>query len=173
MKNHYDLLPNEQMDSVIGLLHSMVSYNYQRLKVLVDGLAQEEIDYHGIGHQSNSIAQQLRHLAVVDLHWVYRLQESNIPVDLYNHYGPMYGEDGRLPQIMNVPLEILLEEYDYVQQLFKNVCQQLTDGDLEKMVPFGKDNEKTATVRWGIWHIADHSRHHYANIAHIRKNFGK
>ncbi|WP_157756145.1 hypothetical protein [Paenibacillus crassostreae] len=37
---HYDFLPDEHMDPVIGLLHSMVVYNYQRLSSLVDGLTQ-------------------------------------------------------------------------------------------------------------------------------------
>ncbi len=73
----------------------------------------------------------------------------------------MYDEKGKLLQVKNIPLESLLVEYDDVQQLFKDVCFQLSDEDLVKKVPFGNENEKTATVRWGIWHIADHSRHHY------------
>jgi uncharacterized damage-inducible protein DinB len=166
---HFDFLPNEQMDPVIALLHSMVVYNYQRLRGLVDGLTQEEIDYQGANKEFNSIAQLLRHLAVVDLHWVYRLRASNMPDELKEHYGPMYDEDGKLPQIKNVTLETLLEEYDNVQQLLKDACLQLLDEDLVRNVTFGNENEKTATIRWGIWHIADHSRHHYANIAHTKK----
>jgi len=164
---HYDFQLDEQMDPAIGLLHSMVVYNYQKLKSLVDGLTQEEIDFKGNNNELNSIAQLLRHLAVVDLHWVYRLQYSNIPEDLKKRYGSMYDEEGKLPHIKHIPLETLLEEYDSVQQFFKNVCLQLSDQDLIKIVPFGNGN--TATVRWGIWHIADHSRHHYANIAHLKK----
>ncbi|OBY80950.1 hypothetical protein BBG47_03730 [Paenibacillus sp. KS1] len=34
-------------------------------------------------------------------------------------------------------------------------------------VPF--ENGHEATIRWGIWHIADHSRHHFANIVFMKK----
>src|SRR5690606_34951585 len=127
----------ERMDQVVGLLHSMVVYNYQRLKGLVAGLTQEEIDYQGNNHEFNSIAQLLRHLAVVDLHWVYRINGVPIPDQLREHYGPMYNEDGKLPQVKNVPLELLLEEYDYVQHLFREACLQLSDEDLVRTVSFG------------------------------------
>ncbi|OLR82050.1 cytosolic protein [Bacillus cereus] len=28
---------------------------------------------------------------------------------------------------------------------------------------------ETATIRWGIWHIADHNRYHQAHISRLRK----
>ncbi|WP_433617094.1 DinB family protein [Paenibacillus cellulositrophicus] len=46
---------------------------------------------------------------------------------------------------------------------------QLTDADLEKTVTFGHENEKQATIRWGIWHMADHNRYHQAHINLLRK----
>lgn len=169
----FDFELNIQMDPVIGMLHAMVDHNYQRLRRLVEGLTQEEIDYKGANNEHNSIAQLLRHLAVVDLHWAYRLQISNVPDELNEHYGPMYDEDGKLPFVKGIHLETLLEEYDFVQHIFKEACLHLTDHDLTKTVRFGLQNEKTATVRWGIWHMADHSRHHYANVAHMKKLLGK
>ncbi|OWA33536.1 hypothetical protein B9G55_22820 [Saccharibacillus sp. O16] len=139
----------------------MVIYNYQRLKRLVGGLTQEEIDYKGTNNELNSIAQLLRHLAVVDLHWVYRLQSMDIPKELKERFGSMYDADGKLPFIKDISLETLLGEYDYIQDQLKDVCTKLSDDDLVRIVPF--ENGNTATIQWAIWHVADHSRHHYAN----------
>ncbi|WFR65731.1 hypothetical protein P9222_13715 [Paenibacillus amylolyticus] len=32
-------------------------------------------------------------------------------------------------------------------------------------------NEKQATIRWGLWHMADHNRYHQAHINQLRKWF--
>jgi hypothetical protein len=69
----FDLRPNNKMDHIVGLLHATVTDTYLRLKELVRDMTQEEIDYKGPNGDLNSTAQLLRHLAVVDLHWVYRL----------------------------------------------------------------------------------------------------
>ncbi len=158
----YDFTPEPQMSPVIGLLHAAVKYNYDRLKRMVDGLTQDEIDYRGPLGESNSIAQLLRHLMVVDLHWVYRLQSKEFPLELIKSFGPMYDQDGKLPMVKNIPLHALLDDYERIQQMFREVCLTLTDDDLPKTVPY--ENGNSATVRWGIWHIADHSRHHQAHI---------
>jgi uncharacterized damage-inducible protein DinB len=163
----YDLNPEEHMAPIVGLLYSMVTYNYLRLKRLVDGLTQEGIDYKGPNNELNSIAQLLRHLAVVDLHWVYRLQSSDIPNELKEKFGPMYDQDGKLPLVNNISLKTLIKEYDHIQEMFRSVCEGLRDNDLLNVVPF--ENGNSSTVKWGIWHVADHSRHHYANIAYIKK----
>ncbi|KIL36334.1 hypothetical protein SD71_08575 [Cohnella kolymensis] len=157
------------MSPTVGLLHSMVTYNYQRLNRLVIGLTQDQIDYKGPNNELNSIAQLLRHLAVVDLHWVYRLQSSEVPSELTGKFGPMYDEEGKLPSVRNVPLHVLLEEYEQIQDMFREVCKKLSDADLDKVVPF--ENGNSSTIRWGIWHIADHSRHHYSSIVQLKKSF--
>lgn len=163
----YDLSRDPQMSPVVGLLHAMVKYNFERLKRLVSDLTADEMDYTGVNKDQNSIAQLLRHLTVVDLHWVYRLQAAAMPVELQEQFGPMYDENGKLPIVRNIPLQILLDEYEHIQQMFRMVCLQKTDDDLLTIVPFENGNQ--ASVRWGIWHIADHSRHHYANIAALKK----
>ncbi|PWN15864.1 hypothetical protein CU072_09865 [Bacillus thuringiensis] len=28
---------------------------------------------------------------------------------------------------------------------------------------------ENATIRWGVWHIADHNRYHQAHISRLRK----
>lgn len=163
----YDFQPNSEMSPTIGLLHGMVTYNFERVARLVQGLTQKQLDYKGPGSNRNSIAQLLRHLAVVDLHWVYRLQSKDIPNEQKEQFGPMYDSLGKLPMVENLSLETMLEQYRQIQNLLTEVCKGLTDDKLEDLVPF--ENGNSATVRWGIWHIADHSRHHYANIAHLKK----
>jgi hypothetical protein len=50
--------------------------------------------------------------------------------------------------------------------MFESVCIGLTDADLNRRVYY--ENGSEATIRWGIWHIADHSRYHQANIKHLK-----
>lgn len=163
----FDLEPDPQMSPTIGLLHATVKYNFRRLKRLVKDLTQEEIDYKGPNGKDNSIAQLLWHLAVVDLYWVFRLQSTSVPDELMEKYGPMYDDDGKLPNVARVSLKTLLDQYEVIQEMLREVCLKLTDEDLCREVPF--ENGNLATVRWGTWHIADHSRHHYANIVHMKK----
>lgn len=163
----FDFSPDSEMTPVIGLLHAAVKYNFVRLKQLVEDMTQEEIDYKGPNQELNSAAQLLRHLAVVDLHWVYRLQSKSVPAAYRERFGPMYEEDGKLPMINGISLKALLDEYEEIQDMFRKVCLSKTDDDLSEIVPYG--NENNATVRWGIWHIADHSRHHYADMVRLKK----
>ena len=51
--------------------------------------------------------------------------------------------------------------------MFKSICFELTDKDLNKTVEYENGNE--ATIQWGIWHIADHNRYHQAHINQLRK----
>jgi len=44
---------------------------------------------------------------------------------------------------------------------------KLTENDLTQEVFYEKG--ETATIRWGIWHIADHNRYHQAHISQLRK----
>lgn len=43
----YDFNPDPRMSPTVGLLHAAVTYNYERLKRLVAGLNQTDIDYRG------------------------------------------------------------------------------------------------------------------------------
>jgi uncharacterized damage-inducible protein DinB len=163
----FDLSHATEMTPIMGLLFGMVSYNNERLTRSVYGLNQEQIDFKGMNNDLNSIAQLLRHLTVVNLYWVYRLQSLTLPESLKEKFGPMYDDDGKLPSIKDVSLQTLLEEYDQTQKMLRDVCLMKTDSELDQVVPF--ENGNTATVRWGIWHIADHSRHHSANIVQLKK----
>ncbi|MBE5103368.1 DinB family protein, partial [Bacillus aryabhattai] len=62
------------MESSVALLYATVADTYKRLKLLVMDVDQEELFFKGVNNEMNSIGQLLRHLAVVDLHWVYRFR---------------------------------------------------------------------------------------------------
>ncbi len=53
--------------------------------------------------------------------------------------------------------------------MFKSVCYQLTDDQLNHIVDY--EAEKQATIQWGIWHMAAHNRYHQAHIHQLRKWF--
>lgn len=50
-------------------------------------------------------------------------------------------------------MNTLMSKYEGVLRMLKDSCTQLTDADLDKVVTFGHENEKQATIRWGLWHM--------------------
>lgn len=107
----------------------------------------------------------------MDLTWVYRIKDEVIPLDLEEKYGPMLDENNQLPQLKGISLEVLLNDYDDVINMIKSLCYQLTDKQLNQLVEYKNGNE--ATIKWGIWHIADHNRYHQAHIIQLRKWFSQ
>ncbi|MBG9587590.1 DinB family protein [Cytobacillus firmus] len=155
------------MDPILGMLYSMVDGNYQRLKSLVVGMSQEKLEYKGPKQKYNSAAQLLRHLAYVDLKWVYRIKGEVMPIELEREFGPLLDENDQLPLVRGLSLDVLLNQYDDVIGMIKSVCYELTDEQLNQTVEY--EDGKIATIRWGIWHIADHNRYHQAHINLLHK----
>lgn len=165
----HDLKSDETMTPIVGMLFSAVKENYQRLQLITTGMKQEEIDYRGPDNKINSTAQLIQHLLYVDLNWVYRIKGQALPSSLKQQHGPMLDENNRLPMVKGISANELLANYDDVLRMLKDSCIPLTDADLDRVVTFGHENEKQATIRWGIWHIADHSRYHQAQVNQLRK----
>lgn len=165
----YDLHGEENMSPIVGILYSTVKENSQRLQFITDGMSQEEVDYKGLNNNFNSTAQLIKHITYVDLNWVYRINGQSIPHSLNERYGPMLDATNRLPMVNGKSLNTLMSNYEGVLTMLKDTCIQLTDADLDKVVTFGHENEKQATIRWGLWHIADHNRYHQAHINQLRK----
>ncbi|MCR8843316.1 DinB family protein [Paenibacillus sp. SC116] len=168
-----DLKGEANMSLIVGMLYSAVKENCQRLKLISDGMSQEEVDYKGLNNIFNSTAQLIRHLMYVDLNWVYRIKGEPLPQSLQEKYGPMIDENNRIPIIDGVSWSTLISQYNGVMEMLKDACAHLTDADLDRVVTFGHDNEKQATIRWGLWHIADHSRYHQAQINQLRRWFNE
>jgi uncharacterized damage-inducible protein DinB len=165
----YDLKGESEMSTIVGILYSAVKENSQRLHLITEGMSQEEVDYRGPRNKFNSTAQLLKHILYVDLNWVYRIKGQPLPNSVKEQYGPMIDENNRLPMIKGMSIDKLFENYNNIIMMFKDSCVQLTDADLDKLVTFGHENEKKATIRWGIWHMADHSRYHQAQINQLRR----
>lgn len=165
----YDLQGETNMSPIVGMLFSAVKENNQRLKLITEGMSQEEVDYKGPNSNYNSTAQLIKHLLYVDLNWVYRIKREPLSHTLKEQYGPMIDENNRIPMIKGESLNALMSNYEDVIKMLEDTCTQLTDADLDKVVTFGHENEKQATIRWGLWHIADHSRYHQAHINQLRK----
>ncbi|NGY88694.1 DinB family protein [Bacillus megaterium] len=165
-----DLKLDSEMEQTVALLYATVADTYKRLKGLVKGVEIEELNYTGPTGDMNSIGQLLKHLAVVDLHWVYRFRGQPIPLEIKKRFGPLLDSYGKLPTISkNTTFLELMRNYEAVQKLFCFECRNLSNKDINKVVVYEKD--KKATIRWGIWHIADHSRYHQAHIALLRRYY--
>ncbi|WP_458123708.1 DinB family protein [Paenibacillus sp. Z3-2] len=167
----HDLQGEVDMSPVVGMLFSAVTENGQRLKSITEGMSQEEVDYKGVENQFNSVAQLIRHIMFVDLNWVYRIKGAVLPQPLIEQYGPMIDENNRLPLVQGLSRDTLISQYEGVLTLLKETCAHLADSDLDRVVTFGHQNEKQATIRWGLWHMADHNRYHQAHINQLRKWF--
>ncbi|MES9700733.1 DinB family protein [Bacillus sp. JJ927] len=162
-----DLEMDKEMHPTVALLYATVKDTYKRLKILVSDITQEELDYKGSTGNLNSIGQLLKHLSVVDLHWVYRLKNESIPTNIELEYGPMIHPNGKLPSVNNESTNKLIKAYDRVPEMFHLECKRLSEDDLNQVVSY--ENGKRATIRWGIWHIADHNRYHQAHISLLKK----
>ncbi|WP_246310898.1 DinB family protein [Paenibacillus xylanilyticus] len=171
MTNINDLSPDPAMTPVVGLLHAMVNYNDERLIRLVKDMSAEELQFKGPAHDVNSTAQLLRHISVVLLHWVFRLQSQEVPAGYTEKYGPMFDADGKLPLIPDLTIQTWLQEHSSIREMFRSVCLSLQDHDLERVVPY--ENGEGAVIRWSLFHIADHCRHHYAHIVYLRRTYSE
>ncbi|MGQ4666557.1 DinB family protein [Metabacillus halosaccharovorans] len=165
----YDLQGEANMSQIVGILYSTVKENSQRLQSITAGMSQEEVDYKGPKNKYNSTAQLIKHIMYVDLNWVYKIKGKPLPDSLKEQYGPMIDENDRLPMVKGIALNTLMDQYEGVLETVKDTCIHLTDSDLDKVVTFGHENEKKATIRWGLWHMADHNRYHQAHINQLRK----
>ncbi|WP_026674037.1 DinB family protein [Alkalihalobacterium bogoriense] len=165
----FDLKGEPTMSPIVGMLFSAVKENNRRLQFITSGMSQEEVDYQGPQQNDNSTAQLIRHLTYVDLNWLYRIKGETLPISLMEKYGPMIDDNDKLPLVKGKSRNTLMTDYEMVMKKLEETCTQLTDADLDRVVLFGHENEKQATIRWGLWHIADHSRYHQAHINQLRK----
>ncbi|MCZ6943290.1 DinB family protein, partial [Bacillus mycoides] len=158
-----DLHLEKDMNPNVAILYATVTDTFKRLQRLVEGIEKNELSYKGSENNENNIGQLLQHLAVVDLHWLYRLKGEEVPQLLENKCGPMLNEKGKLPSLRKHTLQELMKDYEAVQHMFYEECMKLTENDLTREVFYEKG--ENATIRWGIWHIADHNRYHQAHIS--------
>ena len=80
-------------------MYATVADTFNRLQRLVEGTEENELSYKGSENNENSIGQLLQHLAVVDLHWVYRFKEKMFRQHLKINMNYMLNEVGELPSL--------------------------------------------------------------------------
>ncbi|MFK3937532.1 DinB family protein [Alkalihalobacillus sp. NPDC078783] len=163
-----DLQTEHPMQPVTNLLYAAIEENYQRLCSIVKGINQELLDYKGEGGEENSIAQLIKHLSYVDLLWVYRFKGGHIPNELETKYGPMVDGEGNIPDVSGVPLECIITDYQKVIDQLQDFCLSIYDEHLSDIVEYETEQ---ATIRWGLWHLSDHSRYHQAHINLLIKTY--
>lgn len=129
-----DLYLEKNMNPQVAILYATVADTFKRLQKLVEGTDEKELSFKGLKNNENSIGQLLQHLAVVDLHWVYRLKGEPVPLALDNIYGPMLNEVGELPSLRKHTLQQLMQDYEAVQHMFYEECLKLTENDLTREV---------------------------------------
>lgn len=129
-----DLYLEKNMNPQVAILYATVADTFKRLQKLVEGTDEKELSFKGLKNNENSIGQLLQHLAVVDLHWVYRLKGEPVPLALDNIYGPMLNEAGELPSLRKHTLQQLMQDYEAVQHMFYEECVKLTENDLTREV---------------------------------------
>lgn len=91
-----DLKGESKMDPIVGILYSAVDGNYKGLISIVAGMSQEELDYKGPNQKYNSTAQLIRHLAYVNLNWVFRIKGELVQKLLQDKYGPMLDKNNEI-----------------------------------------------------------------------------
>ncbi|BAB04544.1 DinB family protein [Halalkalibacterium halodurans] len=171
MRTHFDFLEQPEMDTSVGLFYAMVEENVDRLHHLIEDVTEEELYYKGSDGDENSMAQLLNHLTYVDVRWVFRIKGEALPDSLEAEHGPMVDKDGKLPVVTSLSVQELIEKQRYVLALLKETCQALHDDDLARWIPY--EEERQATIRWGLWHMADHHRYHQAHINRLRLSYAK
>ncbi|MBM0066384.1 DinB family protein [Alkalicoccobacillus gibsonii] len=163
-----DLQTTHPMHPITNLLFAAIEENYQRLCSIVKDIDQEVLDFKGVGGEENSIAQLIKHLSYVDLLWVYRFKGELIRDELETKYGPMVDGEGNIPDVNGISLDSLLMDYHNVIEQLQDFCLSVYDEHLTDIVEY--DTEQ-ATIRWGLWHLADHSRYHQAHINTLIKTY--
>ena len=129
-----DLYLEKNMNPQVAILYATVADTFKRLQKLVEGTDEKELSFKGLKNNENSIGQLLQHLAVVDLHWVYRLKENPFHWHLIIYMDLMLNEAGELPSLRKHTLQQLMQDYEAVQHMFYEECLKLTENDLTREV---------------------------------------
>ncbi|PFS59304.1 hypothetical protein COK41_19970 [Bacillus cereus] len=127
-----DLHLEKNMNPQVAILYGTVTDTFKRLQKLVEGTDEKELFFKRSENNENNIGQLLQHLAVVDLHWVYRLKGEAVPLALENIYGLMLNEVGKLPSLRKYTLQQLMQDYEAVQRMLYEECMKLTENDLTR-----------------------------------------
>lgn len=148
---------------------ALVEDAYLRLTRRIGEMSEAALHYAPPG-SVNSTAMLLRHLAVVDLHYLHAIMGKAVPEELARKYGPFEDEQGQIPQVEGATGAQLLEEYREVLQMGRAYMEGLTDEDATRPVTIAWWPQP-ATVRYVLWHMASHSSFHQGQIVRLNAAF--
>jgi uncharacterized damage-inducible protein DinB len=160
-------LQNPGLPPILGQAFSQLEDAFNKLSRRTQEMSQEELEYVGPAGSINSTATLLGHLAVVDLGYLYCIKGEPMSPELEEAYGPYQTEDGKLPQVTGKSVGELLDRYQQVLGMIREYLQTLSDEDATRQVNIDWWSEP-ATVRYVLWHIANHSMFHQGHIERLR-----
>lgn len=150
----------------LALLFGQVETAERFLVWLTQRCSQEEMEYRGPAGDRNSIATLILHIAGCNLMWVYPiLQDRPVPEELQGRF-ILHEGDGPMPAVVGLPAAELLDRHRESVAHLREYLLTLSDADLDRTVSMGPEVE--ATIRWGLWHIAEHSMLHQGHIRWLR-----
>jgi uncharacterized damage-inducible protein DinB len=162
-------LQSPGLPPILGQAFSQLEDAFSKLSRRVQDMSQEELEYVGpAGSISiNSTAMLLGHLAAVDLGYLYCIKGEAVPADLNADYGLDETEDGKLLPVTGKSVRELLDRYQQVLGMVRECLHTLSDEDATRQVSIEWWPEP-ATVRYVLWHMANHAMFHQGHIERLR-----
>ncbi len=115
------------------------------------------------------LKDMLFHVIEVEDGWV-QGDIQHLPL-LQERY-PLLRESPGGAAFADVPLPILLQYWNDVEQETQRFIASLTEADLERVVPVEDWPEKRLTMRGILWHVMLHEVRHTAQIVVLLRNAG-
>lgn len=150
----------------LSLLFGQIESAEQWLTWLIEDCTPAELTYRGPAGDRNSIATLVLHIAGCNLKWLYELfQREPVPAPLRERF-LFHDDDGPMPEMTGYSADQLLALHRESVARLREYLLTLSDGDLDRRISMGPDME--ATVRWGLWHLAEHSMLHQGHMRWLR-----
>lgn len=133
----------------------------------VQGLGPDELAWNP-PRGGNAIGQLLRHVAAVELEWIFGDLCGGVP---YPKDRPaMLKDENPMAHPGTVPLSAYLETLEWVRGLTRSKLAELKPEEIESSRTFkGAGVQKVFNVRWILWHIADHEAQHRGQMLAVKR----
>lgn len=147
---------------MLSTMFGQMQNAFMRLGWLVADLTQEELEYRGPYGDLNSIATLLWHIPCADAGWLHLARGEEIPTE-YTDEDP----DGNLLVITGRTAKELLDRYRAILDQWEAYLITLTDADLHRQIQHA--SEAAATLRWALWHVAEHNIGHQNQMVWLKR----
>lgn len=155
----------------VALLFGQIKSAHWRLRELVSEMSPAELAYAGPTGRENSTLTLLQHLSEADLDMSIRYAGVEAPPALQAEFGPRRDEKGFLPAARSSEAGVYLARLEQVHGLLRERLAALSDADLSREI---KTLDGVGmTLRFGLWHMAEHSMMHQGQIRVLRRQFSE